>query len=247
MTNSHDNWDVHWENFSNSANRNPAQKYRQKLIIKALENAACSESSHLLDIGSGQGDFLKQSMIKWPKASFLGFEMSKIGVQVSKEKLPSVEFLEVNLYDPPEAASLFEGWATHAVCSEVLEHVDDPVAFLRKASAYLSSGAKIIVTVPGGPMSHYDKHIGHRKHFTRDDLKKCLQLSGFTPVEVKSAGFPFFNLYRTLVILRGKSLIKDASANNSNILMGFFESLFNLLFKLNNSHFGWQVIGIGTK
>ena len=92
-----------------------------------------------------------------------------------------------------------------------------------------------------------DKYIGHRKHFTSDDLKKCLQLSGFTPVEVKSAGFPFFNLYRTLVILRGKSLIKDASANNSNILMGFFESLFNLLFKLNNSHFGWQVIGIGIK
>ena len=44
----------------------------------------------------------------------------------------------------------YAGWATDAVCSEVLEHVDSPVLFLQAARPWLADGSRLIVTVPGG-------------------------------------------------------------------------------------------------
>ena len=41
------------------------------------------------------------------------------------------------------------GWATHAACSEVLEHVTEPVAAASHARAYLAPGCTLVVTVPG--------------------------------------------------------------------------------------------------
>ncbi len=66
--------------------------------------------------------------------------------------------------------SPYRAWADFAVCSEVLEHLDDPVLFLKNSAALMSPGCKLIVTVPGGPMSAFDKHIGHRRHFSKLDL-----------------------------------------------------------------------------
>ena len=37
---------------------------------------------------------------------------------------------------------------------------------MRNAAALLAPGAKVVVTVPGGPRSAFDKHIGHCRHFT---------------------------------------------------------------------------------
>ena len=34
----------------------------------------------------------------------------------------------------PDVPADLAGWGTHAVCSEVLEHVDDPVTLLRGAA-----------------------------------------------------------------------------------------------------------------
>ena len=69
------------------------------------------------------------------------------------------------LRDPAPDAE-WAGWATHAVCSEVLEHVDEPVVLLRNARSWLAPGCRLVVTVPGGPMSAFDRHIGHRRHFS---------------------------------------------------------------------------------
>src|SRR5207247_2369477 len=93
----------------------------------------------------------------------------------------------------PEIAPL-EGWANAAVCSEVLEHVDSPVAFLRAASRYLMEGSTLVVTVPGGPFSAFDRHIGHRQHFTRASIRRVLENAGFEIERVTLAGFPFFNI-----------------------------------------------------
>ncbi len=56
-------------------------------------------------------------------------------------------------------------------------------------------------------MSQYDKYIGHRGHFNKARLAERVRRGGLRPVEVLRADFPFFNLYRSTVILRGKKLI----------------------------------------
>ena len=95
------------------------------------------------------------------------------------------------------------------MCSEVLEHVAEPVRLLRNAKSLLAPGCRVIVTVPGGPRSAFDRHIGHHRHFTAADLRGVLTDAGFAVERVHRAGFPFFNLYKLAVIARGRRLIAD--------------------------------------
>ncbi len=237
----HDNWDEHWARYADAASTNPAQQMRHGIIVKLLQQGATADA-RVLDIGSGQGDLLVRLHGVLPQAELLGFELSASGVEISKRKLPAAKFVIADLFSPPAALQEFKDWATAAVCSEVLEHVDSPVDFLRAARPYLRDGARLVVTVPGGPMSAFDRHIGHRQHFTRDSISRTLQGAGFTVDRVCMSGFPFFNVYRGIVIARGEKLVSDGASQNkfSARLAAGLLAVFNGLFRFNlmNSPFG---------
>lgn len=246
-----DNWDEHWARYAEAASRNPAQQMRHRLIVRIL-GAGAGPESRVLDIGSGQGDLLVKLHAAAPHAALLGFELSASGVEISRRKVPAGKFFVADLFTPPPALREFSGWATDAVCSEVLEHVDSPVDFLRAARPYLGNSARLIVTVPGGPMSAFDRHIGHRQHFTRESISRFLSEAGFTVERVYLTGFPFFNLYRLVVIARGRKLAADVDAGHAGasgglarMVMAVFRGLFR--FNLMNSPFGWQVVAVARK
>jgi len=246
-----DDWDAHWEKFADSASRNPAQIYRHQTMLRLLAERGAGATMRLLDLGSGQGDFLVKAAAAWPQAALAGFEMSATGVEITRRKLPGCGVLVVDLFRPPAEAEPYRNWATHAVCSEVLEHVDEPAAFLRAARPYLADGAALVVTVPGGPMSAYDRNIGHRQHFTRASLTRYLEQGGFVVEKVFLAGFPFFNLYRLTVIARGKKLVEEVQGGESvnSPLAKFAMGVFRFLFRFNllSTPFGWQVVAVARK
>jgi SAM-dependent methyltransferase len=241
-----DSWDAHWDQYAQSAQANPAQQYRRRLVLSWLDLPKLG-SARVLDIGSGQGDFAAELKRFYPQVEILGLELSRSGVEISREKVPGATFLEVNLLESSSPPAQFEGWATRAVCSEVLEHVDDPRQLLMSARTYLAPGCKLIVTVPGGPMSAFDHHIGHRKHYAPAQLGILLESAGFQVDQAAGAGFPFFNLYRLVVIARGQRLVRDVSSHDrakmpflARFSMGVFRSLFR--FNLSKGRWGWQTI-----
>ena len=85
-----DDWDAHWQDFSEAARRNPAQEYRRRLSLQLLERRGTP--SRLLDIGSGTGEFLGAAGQRWPGVSMLGLEMSETGVAQGKASVPGAEF-----------------------------------------------------------------------------------------------------------------------------------------------------------
>jgi SAM-dependent methyltransferase len=247
-----DDWDAHWDRYAESAAENPAQHMRHEIIANLLRDDAGKGPMRVFDLGSGQGDLIRKLEPMLPEAKFVGAELSASGVAISSRKVPRATFLQADLLQTPPALVEFSGWATHAVCSEVLEHVDDPVAFLKAASRYLAGGARLIITVPGGPMSAFDRHIGHRQHFERRTIRSIVEKAGYLVERTYLAGFPFFNLYRLLVIARGERLIRDVetkSAGSSSGAAGIAMKVFRILFHANllNSPFGWQVIAIARK
>ena len=52
-----DDWSEHWQSYAKSASENPAQKMRHDIILGAIKGLHRSIDL-LLDIGSGQGDFI---------------------------------------------------------------------------------------------------------------------------------------------------------------------------------------------
>lgn len=241
---SSDDWNRHWDEYSESATLNPAQRYRQRLITRALGRAG--PPVRLLDVGSGQGDLLAVLSTTWPASEYAGVELSASGVEQSRAKLPDIRFVERDLLAPGPAPEDLTNWATHAVCSEVLEHVDEPVVMLRNLRAFLAPGARLVVTVPAGPRSAFDRHIGHRRHYTPCELESLLREAGFDCDEPRRAGFPFFQLYRLMVLLRGRRLIEDVAANPDGpasrgalALMRAFDVAFRA--NLDRSPWGWQL------
>jgi 2-polyprenyl-3-methyl-5-hydroxy-6-metoxy-1,4-benzoquinol methylase len=242
-----DDWARHWEEYADSAQKNPAQEYRRQVILSLLDLPANGAGVRLLDIGSGQGDLAAWIHDKYPAAEILGLELSQSGVAISQSKVPRAIFMQRNLLEPQTLPIEQQGWATHAVCSEVIEHVDDPATLLRSARDYIAPGGKLIVTAPGGPMSMFDKHIGHRRHFKAADVRELLVQAGYEPTRVSGAGFPFFNVYRCVVILRGRKLIEDVRVQEDkpvSSLAAMVMRIFQFLFRFNSdsSSLGWQMI-----
>jgi SAM-dependent methyltransferase len=244
-----DDWDRHWDDYAQAAERNPAQRYRRKLIFDLLELGG---DGRVLDVGSGQGDFAAELLQRDPGIELLGIEVSPAGIEISRRKAPTASFIVRDLMDPEPPPDEHRDWATHAVCSEVLEHVDDPGRVIANALAYMQPGCRLIVTVPGGPISAFDRHIGHRRHFSPADLRNLLRESGFEVEMSGGAGFPFFNLYRLVVILRGRRLVDDVTASDAGSesrLASAVMAAFRALFRLNLPIFrgGWQTVAVARR
>jgi trans-aconitate methyltransferase len=248
MSSTRDDWDQHWQQYSDTAEQNPAQDYRRELIVSLLGLSGSGMGARIVDIGSGQGDMAAAIRARFPAAEILGLELAPSGVEISRRKVPTARFVQRNLLDQTQPTEDLRAWATHAVCSEVIEHLDDPVVLLRNARAYMNEDCCLVVTAPGGPMSAFDKHIGHRKHWQPQDIEALLREAGYAPEKVSGAGFPFFNLYRCVVILRGKKLIDDVGSGQTGttslparLAMAGFHWLIRP--NLNSSRRGWQMIG----
>jgi len=245
-----DDWERHWREYSDSAEINPAQRYRNRLTFELLRLGA--GDARVVDIGSGQGDFAAELRRRSPNSQVLGLEFSQSGIDVSARKVPDATFLRRDLLQPDEHPVEYQDWGTHAVCIEVLEHVDEPETLLANAAAYLAPGCKLVITVPGGPMSQLDHHIGHRQHFTPEKLRSLLTRAGLEVETATTAGFPFFNLYRMVVVMRGRKLVDDVSVSNegaSSRLARAAMRVFGILFRLNTAsgRWGWQIVAVARK
>jgi hypothetical protein len=97
-------------------------------------------------------------------------------------------------------------------------------------------------------MSVFDRHIGHRRHYSAAGLRALLGEAGFDMEAASGAGFPFFNLYRPAVIMRGRRLVEDfagGTGSESRLARGAMV-LFDALFRLNlpRGNRGWQTVAL---
>lgn len=241
-----DDWDAHWSEYALAAEYNPAQSYRRWLALRLLERI--STPRRLLDVGSGQGDLLVDAARRWPGAALLGLEASRRGNELAQAKLPSARFETIDLTVESSRIASLACWASHAVCLEVLEHIDEPVAFIRNWLVYLAPGARLVVTVPGGPMSAFDRRIGHRRHYSPELLRRNLEQAGLRVAATFGAGFPFFNLYRRVIVARGEQLSDDVSRRGgrpsgaARAAMMAFRPLLGM--SLPRSAWGTQIVGV---
>jgi SAM-dependent methyltransferase len=252
QTSDPNDWDHQWDVYGDVAKRNPANDYRHALILKLLGRPPAGAT--VLDIGSGQGQFALRLQAMFPDVAVWGVDSSAGGVargrDLAAQQGSAAEFRQVDLLQPTALAG-GQPMATHAVCSEVLEHVADPVTLIRNAHALLAPGCHLVVTVPGGPRSAFDHHIGHFQHFTARKLHDVLTEAGYEVQRVLRAGFPFFNLYKLAVIAGGKKLIADVehrppgqAMRAQSMVYAFFR--FGLRHSLDNTPFGWQIAAVAT-
>lgn len=181
---------------------------RRKHTFQLRMLAKLTHGRRLLDVGAGPGYFCR-------RATELGWTTS--GVEVSQSALREGRDHHGVAYI--SLAAVAPGNVDAITCHHVLEHIDDPAAFLAVLRSKLAPGGVLVLQVPNNvPLSFWLRNAASRgRHlcslyypvhltgFTSTGLRTLLARSGFDAVRVRDVSMwsrfydPFFlrNYFRS--------------------------------------------------
>lgn len=151
---------------------------RAHYIAEWLEAGDLVHGKRVLDVGCGDGSLLAELDARGaasvvgvePNAEYRAYASLKAGINVAK----SIEDL-----DPSNRFDL-------VIANHVLEHIPDPLAFLREVRHLVDTHGHAYINVPDATAySSIDAlHIAHLSHFTIVTLQRALRGAGLEPVLV---------------------------------------------------------------
>jgi len=190
--------------------------------IKPIVLSLCKrhKAKRLLDLGCGNGTFCKDLI----NAGFqvVGIDPSESGMTITKHHAPEAQFYQMGVYDDPEMIAETE--FDIAISIEVVEHLYDPNALPRFASAKLKEGGLLVLSTPyHGYLKNvaialtgkWDKHHfalwqggriwegGHIKFWSKRTLSAMLQANGFRVIEFYGAG-RFLWFWKSMILVAQK-------------------------------------------
>lgn len=162
--------------------------YRLETVESSVMWLNASERGRLLDVGCGNGLFLKKMReLGWLVA---GVEPDPKAVQVARNQ-HGLEVSQGTLMD----AGLQENSFDVVTMSHVIEHVSDPIELLRACHRVLKPGGKLVAVTPNiqslGQKWFGDSCLAldpprHLYIFSPKSFERCAQKAGFTNNNVSS-------------------------------------------------------------
>ena len=156
-------------------------------------------AQRVLDAGCGNGVLC--AALAGAGMNVVGCDASESGIAVARAAFPNIQFIKQSLYDPPGALAVQKFDAV--IATEVIEHLYEPAALMRFATAVLKPGGHIILSTPYhgylknvaiAVLGKWDRHHapnwdgGHIKFFSRNTLNALLRSQGFEAVSWKGVG-----------------------------------------------------------
>lgn len=123
----------------------------------------------LIDVGCGDGRFLRELAAERPSVDTLGIDYSERSIAMARGMNPDLDYEVVDLL----SADLTREFDI-ATAIEVLEHIppDDLPAFVSSISDVLADDGQFVLTVPHENKPVQDKHY---QHFSAADLESLLR------------------------------------------------------------------------
>lgn len=136
----------------------------------------------VLEVGSGRGDLTAGFA---ENRTLVATDCSQTNLTHLRQRFGNdpnieVEALDAAKYSPRE---LFDS----VVMINVLEHIEDDVAALRRLATGLAVGGKIVLYVPAfaALYSPWDAKIGHFRRYTAASLAGTVRAAGLRPTELR--------------------------------------------------------------
>ncbi|PLZ01916.1 hypothetical protein CY652_12825 [Burkholderia sp. WAC0059] len=154
---------------------------RSNRIVEWLASVGeLRESGHVLDVGCGNGAFLRAFSARYPGWKMAGLELGDQH-RAAIEAIPGVtRFYAGSIDDVEEQFDLI-------VLIHALEHIPDPARYLALLLKRLTPDGVLLIEVPDLKTSPFDILIAdHATHFTADLLKRVVADAGFAPVAAEA-------------------------------------------------------------
>jgi SAM-dependent methyltransferase len=224
-------------------------KVRRRIIERVLSRHLVAPLPAALDIGSGTG--LNAMLIKKFASEVRGLEKSPEAIILSKVRYPELEVTQASF---PEAD--LDRQYNLITLFDVLEHLSDDYRALANIKRHLSSGGKVVITVPAFQWlwSEHDNILHHFRRYTKSSLVKVIkQVDGF---EIEYISYFNTTLFLPIVIFRFLRNILGFNRNKTDdflvpkVLNRLLEKLFAFDLKLINKSlcpFGISIIAVLRK
>ena len=166
-----------------------------------LRNLHCGEN--FLEVGAGNLKLAQTLLDYFSRGTIVDFSEF---VRTTYKQLPPDHQVKLTLLVGDILELSFPETYDCIVTCEVMEHIEEDLAFLQCLYVLLNSGGRIVLSVPS-KMKHWSIHdeiVGHLRRYEKNDIIKLFERAGFVEINVQSYGFPFVNILRLLRILLAK-------------------------------------------
>ncbi len=182
-------------------------RLREEWIKKSL--LALPRGLRILDAGAGETpyktycadqDYISQDFAKYDGTG------NGVGLQTGSWDQSTIDIVS-DITAIPAPSGSFDV----ILCTEVLEHIPDPLATLREFDRLLKPGGQLIMTVPFWSATHFAPYhfcTGYNKYFFEEHLAKR---RGYAILEMTPSGNFFSVLNQQLALLPGVSKQYGAS------------------------------------
>jgi ubiquinone/menaquinone biosynthesis C-methylase UbiE len=179
-----DDYDAMWRRLEDFLRYNPGARHRRRLVLRALRRHARG-AVEVLDVGCGLGEMVAFLTKELPRARFTGVDFSSGAIESCRRRLPEHAWAVADVVNDDLA-----GPCDAVICSELLEHLDEPRAALVRIARSLKPGGTIVVTVPHGKVFATERAVGHVRHPTRAMLRAWFAAADLDVVESRQWGWP---------------------------------------------------------
>ena len=180
-----------------------APRFRVATLVELVEQ---HRPRSIVDLGCGNGALLGELAESPGQRRLVGIDLSTSQIEHNKERRPSMEWFAADLSQPDSLPSALLGAFDCVIASEIIEHLDQPEALLSSASALADTHhGRLLISTQSGPLRETERRVGHVRHFDRDSVTTLLRHSGWTPMRVWNAGFPFHDASKWYANLRPDS------------------------------------------
>jgi 2-polyprenyl-3-methyl-5-hydroxy-6-metoxy-1,4-benzoquinol methylase len=215
-----------------------APRARVRRIVEQLQQR---KPHVIVDLGCGGGELLEVVEAGMPASRLVGVDLSKRQTEENRVKRPQMEWFVADLSREGALGKEIAAIADAVIASEVIEHVDDPVAFLKNARFVARPGALLIVTTQSGTIHGTEVRVGHRQHFTADMLSEVLKKAGWKPLRVWNEGYPFHDLSKWYANLNTDATLRRFSDRPFGPLERLISFALRVAFRFNSRRRGAQL------
>lgn len=167
----------------------------QKYKITEISKFIAGES--MLDVGCGVGAMTKAFESKFKRIVGIDGSEVKISKALKWNSSPNIEYI-LTFFEDYKPEEKFD----FIVSTNVLEHVDDSVEFLKNIRNWLKPGGRVVMTVPNAlglhkriglkmgvigdlyKLTEADYGKGHKRIYNKETLKTDFELAGYSVIHL---------------------------------------------------------------
>jgi ubiquinone/menaquinone biosynthesis C-methylase UbiE len=221
-----------------------APRRRVQMILRLI--GQFPEATSIVDVGCGNGVLLEEIRRRYPRLRLTGIDLSQSQIEINRARDKTIEWIAADAQQ--SSASSLDNRFDIVVTSEVVEHLDDPAAFVGNTARLASrERGRLILTTQSGTISETERRVGHVHHFPAQEMRDLLQANGWKPIRVWNEGYPFHNLSKWFAGRNADSMMQRFDSLPYGPAERFACWMLRVAFRLNSRSRGAQLYAVAVR